>query len=93
MRIILIKETIGDRMENHTQSIPTNQGVLSVRECACGGIHICIGGVSVNLARETARHLAKGLQKILGEDTTSEKQSAVVATELRLVTPQTSELQ
>lgn len=80
-------------MKNHTRSIPTNQGVLSVRECRCGGIHLCIGGVSVNLTRETARYLAKGLQKILGADANGEKESDVVGTELRLVTPQASEVQ
>jgi hypothetical protein len=80
-------------MENHTQSIPTNQGVLAVRECRCGGIHLCIGGISVNLSRETARYLAKGLNKILGADTKSEMEKNVAGPELRLVPPQASELQ
>lgn len=93
MRIIIIKELRGSRMEDHTQSIPTNQGVLSVRECRCGGIHLCIGGVSVNLSRETARYLAKGLQRLLESDTNNEKENDVVGTELRLVPPQVSELQ
>ena len=53
-------------MNDHTRSIPTNQGAITVKRCGCGGIHVCLGGVSINLAEETARFLKEELEKACG---------------------------
>lgn len=54
-------------MSDHTKPIGTNQGVLSVKRCVCGGVHICLGGISINLARETAFHLQEQLSQVCDE--------------------------
>lgn len=50
-------------MKDHSRSIPTNQGAITVKRCGCGGIHVCLGGVSINLAQDTARFLKEELEK------------------------------
>jgi hypothetical protein len=55
-------------MDNHTtpHSTPltTSQGPLFVRRCGCGGVHLCIGGVSINLGKEAAVFLADEFSKV-----------------------------
>ena len=53
---------------DHTKSISTSQGPLSVKRCGCGGIHICIGGISLNLAKETALFLQGELNRACLEE-------------------------
>ncbi len=48
----------------HTKSISTTQGPVYVKSCGCGGIHLCIGGVSINLAKETALFLQSELENL-----------------------------
>ncbi len=55
-------------MDNHTtpHSTPltTSQGPLFVRRCGCGGVHLCIGGVSINLGKEAAVFLADEFSRV-----------------------------
>ena len=51
-------------MNDHSRTLPTNQGAITVKRCGCGGIHVCLGGVSINLAQETARFLKEELEKV-----------------------------
>ena len=51
-------------MNNHSQSLPNSQGLVSVKRCGCGGIHVSLGGVSINLAQETARFLKDELERV-----------------------------
>ena len=55
-------------MNDHTRSLSTNQGTISVKRCGCGGVHVCLGGVSINLAQETARFLKQELEKVCAAD-------------------------
>jgi hypothetical protein len=53
----------------HSKPINTSQGPLLVKPCGCGGIHLCIGGLSLNLSKEVASFL----HQRLGEIVTPEK--------------------
>lgn len=50
-------------MVRHSQSISTNQGPLYIKRCKCGGVHLCIGGVSINLTNETALYISDQLNE------------------------------
>ena len=44
---------------HHSTPLTTSQGPLFVKRCACGGVHLCIGGVSINLGKEAALFLTE----------------------------------
>jgi hypothetical protein len=65
MIIIFVKEL---KMKNeHSQPISTNHGPLTVRKCGCGGVHLCLGGISINLAKDTVHYLSEKLNAISDE--------------------------
>ncbi len=49
---------------HHSTPLTTSQGPLFVRRCSCGGVHLCIGGVSVNLGKEAALFLAEEFNRV-----------------------------
>lgn len=51
----------------HSTPLTTSQGPLFVRRCACGGVHLCIGGVSINLGKEAAIFLAEEFSRVTEE--------------------------
>ena len=50
----------------HTKPLHTNQGPMQVKKCACGGVHLCLGSISINLAYETAVNLQEQLHDATG---------------------------
>jgi hypothetical protein len=49
---------------SHSSPLTTSQGPVFVRRCACGGVHLCIGGVSINLAKEAAVFLTEEFARV-----------------------------
>lgn len=56
-------------MHDHTKTLNTSQGPVTVKRCGCGGIHVCLGGISINLAEETAQFLKEELEKACSVNT------------------------
>ncbi len=48
----------------HSKPLTTSQGPVFVRSCACGGVHLCIGGVSINIGKEAAVFLSEEFSRV-----------------------------
>ncbi len=60
-------------MDDHSKPISTNHGPLLVKKCSCGGVHLCFGGISINLAKDTVLYLSEQLNGICDEMRNEEK--------------------
>lgn len=61
----------------HSEPINTSQGPLLVKPCGCGGIHLCIGGLSLNLSKEVASFLHQRLGEIVSPPVRTESSTSL----------------